>query len=55
MYDDGLDKLWDLAQENVYVKSVEKLEGYNTVVKGYDFNEGLDYKKMFETYSNMGF
>jgi deoxyhypusine synthase len=25
------------------------------VVKGYDFNEGINYEKMFESYCSMGF
>ena len=36
----------DKLAQNVYVKSVDKLEDA-TVVKGYDFNEGLDYNKVF--------
>jgi hypothetical protein len=26
----------------------------NPIVKGYDFNKGLDYKAMFESYRTMG-
>lgn len=42
------------AKDAVLLKS-ENTE-FNRVVKGYDFNEGVDYSKMFSsTYKNMGF
>ena len=38
----------------MYVKSVEgALDA--PIVKGYDFNQGLDYNKVFESYITTGF
>jgi hypothetical protein len=42
------------AKANIYLQSVEKLEGY-AECKGYDFNQGLDYNALFKTYINTGF
>ena len=48
------DKALEFLTENVYVKSVEKLED-GVPVKGYDFNKGLDYEQVFKSYINTGF
>jgi len=40
------------AREAVLFKS-ETID--SEIVKGYDFNEGIDYDKMFKMYKNMGF
>eukprot|EP00008_Paramoeba_atlantica_P004327 CAMPEP_0201482878 /NCGR_PEP_ID=MMETSP0151_2-20130828/7143_1 /ASSEMBLY_ACC=CAM_ASM_000257 /TAXON_ID=200890 /ORGANISM="Paramoeba atlantica, Strain 621/1 / CCAP 1560/9" /LENGTH=368 /DNA_ID=CAMNT_0047865787 /DNA_START=58 /DNA_END=1161 /DNA_ORIENTATION=- len=42
-----------VAQDAV-LKPSESLEGVATV-QGYDFNEGVDYEKLFKTYVNTGF
>ena len=47
---DALKKL----SSNVYVKSVDKLDE-GIAVKGYDYNKGLDYQKVFASYINTGF
>lgn len=46
--------LYNLANANVYHESPERLEGHE-LVKGYDFNNGLDYQKVFASYKNTGF
>jgi len=33
---------------------VDKLEGI-AEIRGYDFNEGLDYEKIFKSYATTGF
>ena len=43
-----------VATEAILVKSEEMPEG-SVEVKGYDFNQGVDYKKLFESYSRSGF
>jgi deoxyhypusine synthase len=43
----------DESKKNLYLQSAEFLD--KPVVKGYDFNKGLDYNKVFETYINTGF
>ncbi|RUS69171.1 hypothetical protein EGW08_023065 [Elysia chlorotica] len=43
-----------VATDAILVKSEEMPEG-SVEVKGYDFNEGVDYKKLFESYSRTGF
>ena len=40
-------------RDAVYVESVS-LEG-KEIVKGYDFNKGLDYNEVFKTYRHTGF
>ena len=42
-----------IAQDNI-LRSSEDLKGF-TAIKGYDFNEGLDYKKLLDTYVSTGF
>jgi deoxyhypusine synthase len=42
------------AAEVVLVKSVEMPEG-SMEVKGYDFNHGIDYDKIFESMMSSGF
>jgi deoxyhypusine synthase len=46
--------LFDLANANVYHESPDRLEGH-AEVKGYDFNNGLDYEKVFKSYLHTGF
>jgi len=36
------------------LQSVDKLDGI-AECRGYDFNEGVDYNKVFKTYINTGF
>ena len=43
---------YNISKEAVYVAS-EPLEG--EAVKGWDFNQGVDYKSMFSQYGQMGF
>ncbi|GFS27314.1 deoxyhypusine synthase-like [Elysia marginata] len=43
-----------VAADAILVKSEEMPEG-SVKVKGYDFNEGVDYKKLFQSYSQSGF
>lgn len=43
-----------VAQEAVLVRS-ETLEGKYTRVRGYDFNDGVDYEKLMESYVTMGY
>ena len=43
-----------IAADAILLKSEEMPEG-SIEVKGYDFNEGVDYKRMFDTYSKCGF
>lgn len=47
------DKSLDKAKHSVFVKSEECL--CNDIIKGYDFNDGIDYDQIFQSYSNMGF
>jgi hypothetical protein len=39
--------------KNVYVKSRDITE--REEVRGYDFNQGIDYQKIFATYRHTGF
>ena len=41
-------------QQNVLKKTTLDLSN-TEIIKGYDFNEGINYEKMFKMYSNMGF
>lgn len=43
-----------IAADAVLVKS-EKLDDSHSTIHGYDFNEGLDYAKLMQSYSRMGF
>jgi len=43
----------DESKKNLYLQSVEFLD--KPIVKGYDFNKGLDYSKVFETLTTTGF
>ncbi|GLD93752.1 hypothetical protein PINS_up002357 [Pythium insidiosum] len=43
-----------VAQSAVLVRS-ENLEGKCRAVKGYDFNDGVDYEKLLGSYINMGY
>ncbi|KAJ0403999.1 hypothetical protein P43SY_001393 [Pythium insidiosum] len=43
-----------VAQSAVLVRS-ENLEGKCRAVKGYDFNDGVDYEKLLGSYLNMGY
>lgn len=42
------------AQDAVLVKS-ESLPEDTPVIKGYDFNNGIDHKQLLESYFNSGF
>mmetsp|Transcript_95063 Transcript_95063/g.130807 ORF Transcript_95063/g.130807 Transcript_95063/m.130807 type:complete len:189 (-) Transcript_95063:601-1167(-) len=44
----------DELNKNVYVDSVAEIEG-GQLVKGYDFNKGVDYEAVFKSYINTGF
>ena len=46
------DPTYQKAKNSVFVQSTE-LKG--DIVKGYDFNQGVDYHKIFESYKTMGF
>ena len=46
------DPTYQKAKSSVFVQSSE-LKG--ETVQGYDFNKGVDYPKLFETYKTMGF
>lgn len=48
-----INKNFEKAKQSVLVKS-ENTEN-NEIIKGYDFNNGIDYDKIFLSYSNMGF
>ena len=41
-------------QNAVYMETTADLSG-GEVVKGYDFNQGINYEKMFATYRHTGF
>ncbi|KAH7474362.1 hypothetical protein PRIC1_013511 [Phytophthora ramorum] len=43
-----------VAQDAVLVRS-EDLEGKSAHVRGYDFNEGVDYEKLLASYVHMGY
>ncbi|KAF7638627.1 hypothetical protein Mgra_00002005 [Meloidogyne graminicola] len=43
-----------IAKEAVFVES-SKLSCLDQVVQGYDFNQGIDWQKLMESYSNIGF
>lgn len=43
----------DESKKNLYLQSAEFLD--KPIVKGYDFNQGLDYGKVFESFLNTGF
>jgi deoxyhypusine synthase len=43
----------DQSKQNLYLQSAEYLD--KPIVKGYDFNQGLDYGKVFATLNNTGF
>lgn len=43
----------DQSKQNLYLQSAEFLD--KPEVKGYDFNKGLDYNKVFESFINTGF
>jgi len=47
-----LDCVPEKLKEAIMKESVPKLSG--DVVKGYDFNDGLDYSKLFASYKNSG-
>lgn len=46
-----------VSKEAVFVKTVkdEELIDENKIVKGYDFNQGLNFEKLFESYLYTGF
>lgn len=48
------DKMCNSANANAYRESADKLEG-RAEVRGYDFNKGLDYEKVFAAYKTTGF
>lgn len=44
-----------LAQEAVLVKSDDSMLDKSRIVRGYDFNKGVNYDELFKSYKNMGF
>jgi deoxyhypusine synthase len=44
----------DFLTKNVYVETTSKLND-GMVVRGYDFNKGLDYEAIFKSYIHTGF
>lgn len=53
------DRIPNLAQQSVLTKSdLNELDEFNQkrkVIKGYDFNDGLNYEQLFDSYSTTGF
>lgn len=43
-----------IAEQAVFVQS-EKLDGTTPVIKGYDFNDGIDYARLMSSYLTTGF
>jgi len=54
MGDTGSEGVPNVAVEAVMVKSEEMPEG-SEIVKGYDFNDGIDYHKLLQSYKYSGF
>ena len=44
---------YEKAKESVFMKSTKLDDG--DVVKGYDFNQGVDYHELFKSYKSIGF
>jgi len=42
-----------IARENMFHRHIEEVEG--KAIKGYDFNDGVDYKKLIESFATTGF
>lgn len=53
MIDSSIDEGLKKAKESVMKKS-EHLD-HKDIVKGYDFNQGVNYSELFASYTNMGF
>lgn len=49
-----MDESRDISKEAVLVQSESMPEG-TPVVQGYDFNNGIDYHKLFQSYKYSGF
>ncbi len=47
-------KIEESHSSAVYVKS-QSVDPSALIVKGYDFNKGLDYEAMFKSYISTGF
>ncbi len=45
----------DVSQQAVLVKSDEAFITDKNIIKGYDFNNGINYDKMFEMFKYTGF
>jgi deoxyhypusine synthase len=43
------------AQQHVLVETVGSMPEGSEEVRGYDFNDGIDYQRLFEAYKTMGF
>lgn len=41
-------------EENVLKHTTGLPDGVNVFIKGYDFNNGIDYDALFSSYSSMG-
>lgn len=55
---DKRDNIPNLAQQSVLVKSDLKIledDKEKKVIKGYDFNDGLDYDRLFDSFMTTGF
>lgn len=50
---ESTDKDFEKAKESVFMKSVKLDDG--DIVKGYDFNKGVDYHELFKSYKSIGF
>lgn len=44
----------DIAKEAVFKRS-ENIPENTPIVRGYDWNQGIDYSKLLESYVNTGF
>ena len=49
------EKAWDKLNEAVYQDCEDITKAHSEVVRGYDFNKGIDYEAMFKTYRHTGF
>jgi deoxyhypusine synthase len=43
------------AHDSVFINSIPLDENQHPVVKGYDFQNGVDYSELFKTYINTGY
>ncbi|KAL0479023.1 hypothetical protein AKO1_007885 [Acrasis kona] len=45
----------EVSQQAVLVKSDDSIINKDNIIRGYDFNNGIDYDKLFESYKHIGF